>query len=90
MDKEYCCQLTRILFLFQKTLIGMLKIYSGINLDYHVHVRNDILEETDGPMLKYGLQLLDKQKIILPNHRKDYPDRDRLEQRFERFLKVPA
>lgn len=62
----------------------------GINPDYHVQVRNDILEETDGPMLKYGLQALDKQKIILPNHRKDYPDRDRLEQRFERFLKVPA
>jgi len=31
----------------------------GINPDYHIHVRNDILHETDGPMLKYGLQALE-------------------------------
>jgi putative restriction endonuclease len=37
-----------------------------INPDYYIHVRNDILEETDGPMLKYGLQALDSWKIILP------------------------
>jgi putative restriction endonuclease len=60
----------------------------GINPDYNVQVRNDILEETDGPMLKYGLQALDRQKIILPNHHKDYPDRERLEQRFDRFLRA--
>jgi putative restriction endonuclease len=60
----------------------------GINPDYHIQVRNDILEETDGPMLKYGLQALDKQKIILPNHHKNYPDRERLEQRFDRFLRA--
>jgi putative restriction endonuclease len=60
----------------------------GINPDYYIHVRNDILMETDGPMLKYGLQALEHQKIILPNHRKDYPDRDRLEQRFAKFLKA--
>jgi len=60
----------------------------GINPDYYIHVRNDILEETDGPMLKYGLQALDSQKIILPNHRKDHPDRERLEVRFERFLRA--
>jgi hypothetical protein len=39
-------------------------------------------------MLKYGLQALDNQKIILPSHRRDYPDRGRLEQRFDRFLKA--
>jgi putative restriction endonuclease len=57
----------------------------GINPDYFVHVRNDILEETDGPMLKYGLQSLNNQKIILPYHLRDYPDRDRLEQRYVQF-----
>ncbi len=60
----------------------------GINPDYRIHVRNDILEETDGPMLKYGLQALESQTIILPNHRIDYPDRERLEQRFNQFLKA--
>jgi putative restriction endonuclease len=60
----------------------------GINPDYIVHVRNDILEETDGPMLKYGLQAMDNQKIIMPHHLKDYPDRERLEKRYEMFRSV--
>lgn len=60
----------------------------GINPDYYIHVRKDILEETDGPMLKYGLQALDSQKIILPQHRNDHPDRERLEVRYERFLRT--
>jgi putative restriction endonuclease len=60
----------------------------GINPDYYIHVRKDILEETDGPMLKYGLQSLENQKIILPGHHKDYPDQTRLEQRFDQFLKA--
>ena len=59
----------------------------GINPDYFVHVRNDILEETDGPMLKHGLQSLDNQKIILPYHRRNYPDSDRLQKRYVQFRK---
>lgn len=60
----------------------------GIHPDYYIHVRKDILEETDGPMLKYGLQSLEKQKIILPGHRRDYPDPERLGQRYENFLRA--
>ncbi len=60
----------------------------GINPDYHIHVRRDILEETDGPMLKYGLQSLENQKIILPGLYRDYPDQCRLEERFEQFMKA--
>ena len=60
----------------------------GINPDYQVLVRQDILEEIDGPMLKYGLQSLNKSKLILPTHRKDWPDRERLEKRFDTFLKA--
>jgi len=60
----------------------------GINPDYYIHVRQDILEETDGPMLKYGLQSLENQKIILPNSHRDYPDQNRLEERFDQFLKA--
>ncbi len=60
----------------------------GITLDYYIHVRQDILEETDGPMLKYGLQSLENQKIILPNSHRDYPDQNRLEERFDQFLKA--
>ena len=60
----------------------------GINPDYQVLVRQDILEEIDGPMLKFGLQSLNKSKLILPSHRRDWPDRERLEKRFASFIKA--
>jgi putative restriction endonuclease len=60
----------------------------GINPDYKVKVRKDILEEIDGPMLKYGLQSLDNGKLILPGNLKDYPDKVRLDFRFNQFLKA--
>ncbi|MCX6272126.1 MAG: HNH endonuclease [Bacteroidetes bacterium] len=60
----------------------------GINPDYQVSVRQDILEEIDGPMLKYGIQSMDKQRIILPNRKSDWPDKERLEIRFSEFLKA--
>lgn len=58
----------------------------GVNPDYEVLVRKDVLEEIDGPMLKYGLQSLNKSKLILPAHRRDWPDRERLEKRFTSFV----
>jgi putative restriction endonuclease len=60
----------------------------GISPEYNIHVREDILHEIDGPMLKHGIQNLNNQKIILPSRGQDYPDRERLDWRFERFLKV--
>ncbi len=60
----------------------------GINPDYQVLVRQDILDEIDGPMLKYGLQSLNKINIFLPSHRRDWPDRGRLEKRFDSFLRA--
>lgn len=58
----------------------------GITPDYTIKLRRDILEETDGPMLKYGLQSLENRQIILPSHQSDYPDRDRLDRRYREFL----
>ena len=58
----------------------------GISPDFIVHVREDILQENDGPMLKYGIQSINKQKIILPRNYKDQPDRERLEERFINFM----
>jgi len=60
----------------------------GISPEYQVIVRQDILEEIDGPMLKYGLQSLNNNKLILPSHRRDWPDRDRLEKRYDSFLRA--
>lgn len=58
----------------------------GISPDYKIKVRQDILEEKDGPLLKYGIQDLDNQKIILPKSKENWPDQFRLEERFLRFL----
>ena len=60
----------------------------GINPDYQIKVRKDILEEIDGPMLKYGIQFLNNEKLILPRNKSNWPDRGRLEVRFENFLNV--
>jgi putative restriction endonuclease len=51
----------------------------GINPDYQIKVRKDILEEIDGPMLKYGIQFLENGKMILPKIKNNWPDRERLE-----------
>jgi putative restriction endonuclease len=60
----------------------------GISPDYQVKVRKDILEERDGPMLKFGLQQMDGINIILPENKKNYPYKESLARRFEEFKKA--
>ncbi len=57
----------------------------GISPDYRVHINSDVLREVDGPMLKYGLQEMDRRKLWIPHRSTDQPDRDRLSARFEEF-----
>jgi putative restriction endonuclease len=57
----------------------------GVTPDYLIKVREDILLESDGPMLKHGIQELQNQKLILPNHKNLWPDRDRLSIRYDKF-----
>lgn len=58
----------------------------GVDPDYKIHVRHDVLEEHDGPMLKHGLQEMHSSKIILPGKAANRPNRDYLQERFEKFL----
>lgn len=58
----------------------------GISPDYEVRIDHVLLEEVDGPMLRHGLQDMHGSKLILPSRRTDQPDRDRLAQRFSKFL----
>ena len=58
----------------------------GVTPDYTLKVRTDILEEIDGPMLKYGIQKLHDQKIILPRSKASWPDREKLDRRHQIFL----
>ena len=62
--------------------------FFGIRPDFVVEVRGDILEETDGPMLRHGLQGLHKIKMLIPRKPDLRPDPDLLERRWERFEKV--
>lgn len=57
----------------------------GIDPDARVHVRSDILEEKDGPMLQHGLQAVEGVKLILPRNVQNQPNRDFLAERYERF-----
>jgi putative restriction endonuclease len=58
----------------------------GISPDYTVHVNQELLHEVDGPMLKHGIQEMDKRPLTLPQRRTDRPDRERLASRFASFL----
>lgn len=57
----------------------------GVTPDYVIKVRGDILLESDGPMLKHGIQELQNQKLILPSQKNLWPDRARLSIRYEKF-----
>jgi putative restriction endonuclease len=57
----------------------------GIDPDARVHVREDILLESDGPMLKHGLQEVAGSRLIVPRRLELQPNRDFLAERFERF-----
>lgn len=57
----------------------------GVTPDYKIEVREDILQETDGPMLKHGIQELQNSKIILPHDKNAWPDRERLSIKYSRF-----
>ena len=53
--------------------------------DFVIEVREDIRREEDGPMLLHGLQELHDSIIILPNSAQNWPDRNKLAVKFERF-----
>ncbi len=57
----------------------------GIDPDAQVHIRLDVLEERDGPMLRHGLQEVHGSRLILPRAADLKPNRDFLAERFELF-----
>lgn len=58
----------------------------GVRPDLVIQVRRDILLETDGPMLRHGIQEMDGLALTVPPHRAARPAPERLEQRYEEFL----
>lgn len=62
--------------------------FLGIDPDYRVQIRADLLAESDGPTLRHALQELHETKLILPARRTARPDRDLLAERFDSFRKA--
>lgn len=58
----------------------------GVNPSFVVRVSDAVLRESDGPMLRHGLQEMHGRRLVLPGRPADRPDRDRLAQRYEKFL----
>jgi len=60
--------------------------FVGLRPNYVLEVRQDLLDETDGPTLA-GIQSLHGKKIFLPNDAAQRPDPASLKVRYEMFLK---
>ena len=58
----------------------------GIDPDARVHLSPVVLAESDGPMLRHGLQEMDGRQLVLPRAAAERPDAERLAVRFEEFL----
>jgi putative restriction endonuclease len=61
--------------------IGML----GVDPEYRIHVRRDVLDEQDGPMLRHGLQEMDGSFIQVPRRPEHLPNKQYLAERFSQF-----
>jgi putative restriction endonuclease len=57
----------------------------GISPDYEIEIREDILEETDGPVLLHGLQEIQGQVLHTPRPEDFKPDKERLGIRYQEF-----
>jgi putative restriction endonuclease len=60
----------------------------GIRPDLVVELREEILREVDGPMLRWGLQEFQGKVIGVPGSRLLRPSEDRLAERYDAFLKA--
>lgn len=62
--------------------------FLGIDPDGVINIRRDLLDETDGPMLQHGLKEMHRARLTVPKAVDDRPDRDRLAERFRKFLEI--
>lgn len=62
--------------------------FLGVRPDYVIELRRDIIDEEDGPMLRYGLQGFHRQSLILPRPQEVRPKQEFLEARYAEFTRV--
>lgn len=61
------------------------RMFIGVRPDLVVEVRQDILDEEDGPVLLHGLKELHNRRIWVPRHNSSRPSAELLERRYARF-----
>lgn len=57
----------------------------GVTPEFVIHVREDVLQEEDGPLLRVGLQQLHGSRLVLPSSMGNWPSREALAWRYEQF-----
>ena len=60
----------------------------GVSPDLIIKVRQDILDEVDGPMLRHGIQAMADVRLTVPRQRAAQPKRDNLDRRYQEFLRA--
>jgi putative restriction endonuclease len=60
----------------------------GVRPDLVIEVRPEVLQETDGPMLRHGLQEVDGTSLHAPRRSDWRPGQKYLEERYEQFRKA--
>jgi putative restriction endonuclease len=58
----------------------------GVSPDLVIKVRQDILAEVDGPMLRHGIQAMEDVRLTVPRQQAAQPHRDNLDRRYQEFL----
>lgn len=64
------------------------RFFLSVRPDYAIEIRRDVLQESDGPMLRHGLQGMHGQLIQLPTRTALRPSPDLLAARHRRFLEL--
>jgi len=62
--------------------------FLGVRPDHVLEVRQDLLDELDGPTLVHGLQRLHGKTIHIPKKKTLQPAEDRLAHRYKLFLEA--
>ncbi len=57
----------------------------GVSPEYVIHIRHDILDEHDGPMLQHGLKEMNELRLNVPRSEAAKPNKEYLAERFARF-----
>jgi len=60
----------------------------GVRPDLIVEVRQDVLHEADGPMLRHGLQGFQGARLQVPRRQEQQPNREFLAERYELFRRA--